>query len=96
MSIDKQMVEKVARLSRIDLPASRQEIIAHELSHIINWIEHLSEVDTDGVEPMTSAVVNQNTTLRKDEIVIMNEKEAVLVNAPESIQDFYTVPKVIE
>ncbi len=96
MSIDEQAVEKVARLSRIDLDASKKAGMAKELSHILDWAEQLSEVNTDDVEPMTSGVDNQKPHLRKDEVLIMNDIGAVLKNAPDSMQDFYTVPKVVE
>jgi len=56
MAIDAATVRKVARLARIAEPEDRLEPLAKELSGILNWIEQLNEVDTDGVEPMTSAV----------------------------------------
>ena len=56
MAIDAATVRKVARLARIAQPEETVEQLARELSGIMDWIEQLSEVDTDGVEPMTSAV----------------------------------------
>ena len=56
MAIDAATVRKVARLARIAQPEDKLEGLAKELNGIINWIEQLGEVDTDGVEPMTSAV----------------------------------------
>ena len=56
MAIDAATVRKVARLARIAEPEEKLEQLASELNGIMTWIEQLSEVDTDGVEPMTSAV----------------------------------------
>ena len=55
MAIDAATVRKVARLARIAVPEERLDPLARELSGILQWIEQLGEVDTDGVEPMTSA-----------------------------------------
>ena len=65
MAIDAATVRKVARLSRIAVPEDRLEPLAREIDGIVNWIEQLSEVDTDGVEPMTS-VVHQPLPMRED------------------------------
>ncbi|MGH6997752.1 MAG: Asp-tRNA(Asn)/Glu-tRNA(Gln) amidotransferase subunit GatC, partial [Phenylobacterium sp.] len=56
MAIDAATVRKVARLARIAEPEDKLEALARELNGIMTWIEQLGEVDTDGVEPMTSAV----------------------------------------
>ena len=56
MAIDVHTVRKVARLARIKEPEERLEPLARELSSIMGWIDQLAQVDTDGVEPMTSAV----------------------------------------
>ena len=56
MAIDAATVRKVARLARIAEPEEKLEPLARELSGIMAWIEQLNEVDTDGVEPMTTSV----------------------------------------
>jgi aspartyl-tRNA(Asn)/glutamyl-tRNA(Gln) amidotransferase subunit C len=56
MAIDAATVRKVARLARIAEPEERIEPLVHELNGILQWIEQLAEVDTDGVEPLTSVV----------------------------------------
>ena len=62
---------------------------------IIGWVEQLQEVDTAGVAPMTS-VVDLLLPERRDEITDGNCREGVLANAPERIDCFYSVPKVVE
>jgi len=95
MSIDAATVRKVARLARIAEPEERIEPLARELNHILAWIEQLGEVDTDGVEPMTS-VVERALPLREDVVTDGGDPARVLANAPKAARDFFVVPKVVE
>jgi aspartyl-tRNA(Asn)/glutamyl-tRNA(Gln) amidotransferase subunit C len=95
MAIDAATVRKVARLARIAEPEEKLEGLARELSSILNWIEQLNEVDTDGVEPMTS-VVHVPMPMRDDVVTEGGDPEKVLSNAPKRAGDFFVVPKVVE
>lgn len=95
MAIDAATVRKVARLSRIAEPESRIEPLVKELNGIMAWIEQLGEVDTDGVEPMTSAV-HQALPMRDDVVTDGGDSARVLANAPKSVDGFFVVPKVVE
>jgi aspartyl-tRNA(Asn)/glutamyl-tRNA(Gln) amidotransferase subunit C len=95
MSIDAATVRKVARLARIAEPEERLEPLAKELSGILNWIEQLNEVDTDGVEPMTSAV-HTPLPMREDVVTEGGDPAKVLSNAPKTVNNFFVVPKVVE
>ena len=95
MAIDAATVRKVARLARIAEPEDRIEPLAKELSGILAWIEQLSEVDTDGVEPMTSAVVLA-APMREDVVTDGGSAARVLANAPKTTNGFFVVPKVVE
>jgi aspartyl-tRNA(Asn)/glutamyl-tRNA(Gln) amidotransferase subunit C len=95
MAIDAATVRKVARLARIAQPEEKLEPLAKELSAIMAWIEQLAEVDTDGVEPMTSAV-HMPIPLREDVVTEGGDPEVVLSNAPKRAGDFFVVPKVVE
>lgn len=95
MAIDAATVRKVARLARIAQPEDKLEPLAKELSAIMAWIEQLAEVDTDGVEPMTSAV-HMPIPLREDVVTEGGDPEKVLSNAPKRAGDFFVVPKVVE
>ncbi|MEM1390577.1 MAG: Asp-tRNA(Asn)/Glu-tRNA(Gln) amidotransferase subunit GatC, partial [Pseudomonadota bacterium] len=66
MSVTKEDVRKVARLSRIAVPEDRLEPLAAELTGIMGWIEQLNEVDIENVEPMTS-VVAMALPMREDQ-----------------------------
>jgi aspartyl-tRNA(Asn)/glutamyl-tRNA(Gln) amidotransferase subunit C len=95
MAIDAATVRKVARLARIAQPEDKLEPLAAELSAIMAWIEQLAEVDTDGVEPMTSAV-HMAIPMREDVVTEGGDAEVVLSNAPKRVGDFFVVPKVVE
>lgn len=95
MAIDAATVRKVARLARIAEPEDRLEGLARELTGIMAWIEQLGEVDTDGVEPMTSAV-HMPAPMRDDVVTEGGDLEKVLSNAPKRSGDFFVVPKVME
>jgi len=95
MAIDAATVRKVARLARIAEPEERLEPLARELTGIMAWIEQLNEVDTDGVEPMTSAV-HTPLPMRDDVVTDGGDPQVVLSNSPKRAGDFYVVPKVVE
>ncbi len=95
MSLDKETVKNIAFLARIKVPDKDLEPLAGELSHIIGWVEQLSGVDTEGVEPMTS-VADMDLFRREDVVSDGNVPEKVLANAPDREDNFYTVPKVVE
>jgi aspartyl-tRNA(Asn)/glutamyl-tRNA(Gln) amidotransferase subunit C len=95
MAIDAATVKKVASLARIREPEDRLEPLARELSGIMQWIDQLAEVDTDGVEPMASAV-HVKLPLREDVVTEGGDAGKVLANAPRSQNGFFVVPKVVE
>jgi aspartyl-tRNA(Asn)/glutamyl-tRNA(Gln) amidotransferase subunit C len=88
-------VRKVARLARIAVPDDALEPMAREINGIMQWIEQLNEVDTDGVEPMTSAVA-MTLPLREDVVTDGACVDKVVLNAPKTADGFFIVPKVVE
>ncbi|HHN66414.1 MAG TPA: Asp-tRNA(Asn)/Glu-tRNA(Gln) amidotransferase subunit GatC [Thermopetrobacter sp.] len=95
MAVDEQIVRKVARLARIRLDDDKVESMARELAAIFAWIDQLSEVDTRGVEPMTS--VEAMAMKKRPDVVTDGDRVAdVLANAPAREGDFFVVPKVVE
>lgn len=95
MSLDKDTVRKIAYLARIRVADEALEPLAGELSGILDWVEQLSELDTDGVEPLTS-VADVTAPMRTDVVTDGNCRDAVITNAPDAEDGFYTVPKVVE
>ena len=95
MALDTDTVRRIARLARIHIPDEDLAPLAGELSNIIGWVEQLAEVDTEGVEPMTSVV--ETTLFQRDDVVSDGGyAEKVLANAPDADDGFFTVPKVVE
>lgn len=95
MSVTKDDVRKVARLSRIAVPEDRLDGLAGELNGILGWIDQLNEVDIAGVEPMTS-VVAVRLPMREDVVTDGNRQADVLANAPKSEDGFFVVPRSVE
>ena len=95
MSLDRSAVKTIAHLARLRVADDRLERLAQELSGILRWVEQLNEVNTEGVEPMTS-VVAMTLSQRDDAVTDGGNRRAVLANAPAVIDDYYSVPKVVE
>ena len=95
MSVDHATVRKIASLARIAVTDDQVEAMVPELNNILGWIEQLGEVDTSAVQPMTAVIPNV-LRLRDDVVTDGDVCDAVLKNAPQAEQGFFTVPKVIE
>ena len=95
MSVDTATVRHIAKLARIAVSDAEAEALVPELNNILGWIEHLQEVDVDGIEPMTAVIHNQ-LRLRADVVTDGDCRDAVLANAPAAEHGFFAVPKVIE
>ncbi len=95
MSVTNEQVRHIARLARIAMSDEEIARIGPELNNILGWVEQLSEVNTDGVEPLT-AVIDQKLRLRDDVVTDGNIRDQILANAPEAQHGFFAVPKVIE
>ncbi len=95
MSIDKDTVAKVSNLARIKINKDQLNTISNELESVIEWIDTLSEVNTDGIEPVAN-VSGQKLPLREDIVTDGGYSEKILRNAPEKESSFFVVPKVVE
>lgn len=95
MTISAEDVKKVAFLSRLKIEEDKVATTEEEFNKILNWIDELNEVDTNGVEPLAS--VNEHfITMRKDEVTDGNIQEEILQNAPLKEYGYFAVPKVVE
>ncbi len=95
MSVDSATVRRIAHLARIAVADGEVEHLQGELNAMLAFVEQLAEVNVEGVEPMTS-VTPMAMKKRQDVVTDGNNAEAVLKNAPESADNFYLVPKVVE
>ena len=95
MSVDAATVRRIARLARIAVADDEVEHLQGELNAMLAFVEQLSEVNVEGITPMTS-VTPMAMKMRADAVTDGGNAEAVLANAPQSDDGFYLVPKVIE
>lgn len=95
MSVDQATVKRVAKLSRIAISEENLGKMEGELNAILGFVEQLSEVDVEGIEPMTS-VTPMEMKKRKDGVTDGAKADDIIANAPESDDNFFIVPKVVE
>ena len=95
MSIDKKTVAYVAKQSHLDLPDDKLDKLVPELSGIMNWIETLSELNTDTIDPLAN-VADIQLHLREDVVNDGGIPDQVLANAPEQTEGYFVVKKIVE
>jgi len=95
MSVDEKTVRHIARLARIAVTEEEARALQGELNAILDWVEQLDEVDTSGIEPMTS-IVAMAMKMREDKVTDGDDPDAVVRNAPVSDDNYFVVPKVVE
>jgi aspartyl-tRNA(Asn)/glutamyl-tRNA(Gln) amidotransferase subunit C len=95
MSVDLATVKRVARLARIAVTEEDAQRMTGELNGILGFVEQLSEVNVDGVEPMTS-VTPMAMKKRTDVVTDGNKADDIVANAPNEDRNFFLVPKVVE
>ena len=95
MSINKETVKKISKLSRIASNEQFEDSMIKDLNSILKFVEQLNELNIKNIEPLSS-VVEQKLFQREDVVKIMNEKQDVLKNSPDKNENYFVVPKVIE
>ena len=95
MSVDADTVRRIAHLARIAVAEEEVERLRDELNAILGFVEQLSEVNVEGVEPMTS-VTPMAMKKRADVVTDGGIRDDVLKNAPATEDGFFLVPKVVE
>lgn len=95
MSVTLKDVEHIAELARLKFSDEELESFTHQLNQILEYVEKLNELDTENVEPL-SHPVEGNNAFREDELKPSINREEALKNAPDSDDEFFKVPKVID
>jgi len=95
MRITQKEVEHVATLARLKLDQDEIATFTGQMDAILSYVDKLSTLDTDGIIPTSHAVPMENA-FRADEIRPSIGTENALANAPERVEGFFKVPKVIE
>ncbi len=96
MTIDNTTVNKLAKLSSLELSDDRKESIAKELADIVTFVENLNEIDVSHVDA-TFTTISGGQPLRED-IVVKEDglSEHIMSNAPKSEENYFIVPAIIE
>ena len=96
MLIDEKITLKIASLAKLKLTDQEIKEYSKDLTNILKWMEELKEVDVTNVQPVTS--VTKNELYEREDNTYKNkvDQEEILLNAPEKVGEYFTVPKVIE
>ncbi|MDP8298934.1 MAG: Asp-tRNA(Asn)/Glu-tRNA(Gln) amidotransferase subunit GatC [Candidatus Tantalella remota] len=94
--ITKETVEYVARLSRLSLDESETDRFRGQLEGILDYIEQLKEVDTEGTLPTTHVLPSMKNVFREDKLTPSLSNDDALANAPSKKDGFFKVPRVIK
>ena len=95
MSVDAPTVRRIAHLARIALAEEEIEPLQRELNAILAFVEQLSQVSVEGIEPMTS-VIPMQMKKRDDKVTEGDIVDDIVRNAPATEDHFFLVPKVVE
>ncbi|MBL8639099.1 MAG: Asp-tRNA(Asn)/Glu-tRNA(Gln) amidotransferase subunit GatC [Alphaproteobacteria bacterium] len=95
MTIDAATVKKIAQLARIRVSDEDINYYGPQLQNILAWVEQLGEVNTDGVEPLAN-VSEIPLSLRADVVNDGNIQQDIIKNAPEAVEGFFVVSKIVE
>ncbi|MEI3175420.1 MULTISPECIES: Asp-tRNA(Asn)/Glu-tRNA(Gln) amidotransferase subunit GatC [unclassified Candidatus Paralachnospira] len=93
--ISDETIEYVGILAKLSLSEEEKEAAKTDMANMLDYIDMLNELDTDGVEPM-SHVFPVNNVFREDVVTNENQREAMLSNAPEQKDGCYKVPRTFD
>lgn len=95
MQITDEILDKVARLARLELEESTREQVRQDFARMLDFVDKLREVNTEGVEPLFH-ITEEVNHLRSDKADEPISRERALSQAPDHDRQFFLVPKVVE
>ena len=95
MEITDKKIDEIAHLARLEFNETEKIKIKSDLEKIVDFFDKLSEVNTDGIEPLIYMSDRQNN-LREDVSIKDITKDEALINAPDKDSDYFKVPKFIK
>lgn len=95
MTLDRKAVARIANLAHLDMTEEDAAFFEDKLNGTLQWIDQLQAVNTDGVEPLAS-VADIQLVLRPDVVTDGHKPQDILKNAPESVEGFFVVSKIVE
>lgn len=96
MSITKEQVKHVAKLSRLEFDDENIESFTEKFASVIEYVEKLKEVNTEGVKPTYHPHQSIKNVMRKDEVKKSLDREDIMKNAPDSENGYIKIPKVLD
>lgn len=93
--ISDETIEYVGILAKLELSDEEKEQAKKDMGSMLDYIDKLNELDTSGVEPM-SHVFTVNNVFREDVVTNVDDREAILANAPEEKDGSFVVPKTFD
>ena len=95
MNITNKLIQDIAALAKLEFDAKSAELMKADLEKIIGFVDKLSEIDTEGVEPLIYLSEEVNV-LREDEIRAVISQVEALKNAPQKDSDYFKVSTVLK
>ena len=95
MEVNNKLIEDLSRLAKLKFDDSSSEKMKGDLDKMIEFVDKLSEIDTEGIEPLIYLSEEENV-LREDKISNEFSQENALKNAPEKDSDYFKVPTVLK
>ena len=93
--VDDATIEYVGILAKLELSREEREAAKRDMSRMLDYVDKLNELDTEGVEPMSHLCPVHNV-FREDEVINADSREQILANAPEQKDGAFKVPRTIE
>lgn len=93
--VDDATIEYVGILAKLELSGEEREAAKRDMSRMLDYVDKLNELDTEGVEPMSHLFPVHNV-FREDEVINADSREQILANAPEQKEGAFKVPRTIE
>jgi aspartyl-tRNA(Asn)/glutamyl-tRNA(Gln) amidotransferase subunit C len=95
MRLSREDVKHIALLSRLHLSNEEIDLFSNQLSKILDFVEKLNELNTEGIDPKFQIIPPENV-LREDVVGLSLSKEKTMLNAPETDGNYFIVPKVVK
>ena len=95
MKITEQILDYTAALAKLTVSEDERQKTAYDLERILDYIETMNELDTEGVEPMSHVLPVKNV-FREDIVINQDDRDQLIKNAPKQKDGCFSVPKTVE
>lgn len=95
MKISEEIVDHIAHLARLEFEGDKKQAILNDMENIVSFMDKLSEVDTENVEPLIF-MNDEYNKLREDVAEVTVSQDEALKNAPKKDSDYFRIPKVLD